>query len=55
MLFKGYVRVEIRSEGCDDPAKTPKTCGLAYIFVEGEQYAPQKRGYNVVVLGTDGK
>ena len=45
----------MRSEGCDDPAKTPNTCGVAHIFVEGKDYSKKKRGYNVVVIRSDGK
>ena len=44
------VEIHIRSEGCDDPGRTPNTCGFAYIEVNGKDYSPHLRGYNVVVL-----
>lgn len=44
------VEVHIRSEGCDDPARKPSTSGFAYIEVNGKDYSPHLRGYNVVVL-----
>lgn len=42
--------VNIRSEGCNDPQKTPNTCGIAYIRVNGKDHSPRIRGHNVVVL-----
>lgn len=44
------VEIHIRSEGCDDPGRTPNTCGFAYIEVNGKDYSPHLRGYNVVVV-----
>ena len=37
------------SEGCDDKVRSGG-CGLASIYVDGEQKAPQKRGHNFVVI-----
>ena len=42
--------VDIRSEGCNDPQKTPNTCGVAYIRVNGKDQSMGRRGHNVVVL-----
>lgn len=42
--------IHIKSEGCDDPGKTPNTCGLAYIYVNDEDKSPHIRGHNVVVV-----
>ena len=48
--------IHIRSEGCDDPGRKPRTCGFAYIEVNGKDYSPRLRGYNVVVVdGATGK
>lgn len=33
-----------------DPGKTPSTNGLAYITVNGKNYAPQTKGFNVAVF-----
>ena len=48
--FLPVVDVFIRSEGCNDPGKTPETCGVAYIQVDGNEHSPKKRGYDVVVV-----
>lgn len=42
--------IHIRSEGCNDPNKAPNTCGIAFIYVNGVDRSPRKRGHNVVVL-----
>ena len=42
-------RIDIRSEGCDDPGKSAG-CGKAYIFVNGVDRSRHKRGVNTVVL-----
>lgn len=42
--------ISIRSEGCNDPDKTPETCGIAYIKVDGVEQSPKGRGHNVVVV-----
>ena len=48
--------VYIRSEGCNDPQKTPNTCGIAYIRVNGKDRSGHRRGHNAVVLdGATGK
>ncbi|XP_078357479.1 uncharacterized protein LOC144642389 [Oculina patagonica] len=44
------VDIHVRSEGCNDPGKTPNTCGIAYIKVNGKEYSPKGRGHNVVIL-----
>ncbi|XP_066019015.1 uncharacterized protein [Pocillopora verrucosa] len=44
------IDVYISSEGCDDRPKTPNTCGIAYIKVNGEDYSRHGRGHNVVVV-----
>ena len=52
------LNIFIRSEGCEDPGKTPKTCGIAYIKVNGKDYSRHLRGHNVVIVssvtGNDG-
>ena len=52
LLFpvESFVDIQIRSRGCDDPGKTLTRCGRAYIKVNGENYAPRKRGHNVVTV-----
>ena len=42
--------IDIRSEGCNDPGKTPNTCGIASIKVDGVERSRRHRGHNVVVL-----
>ena len=42
--------IHLRSEGCDDPTKTPGTCGIAYMYIDGIDNSPHLRGHNVVVL-----
>ena len=50
-LVEGQVLdIHIRSEGCDDPGKTPGTCGIAYIKVNGVDHSLHNRGHNVVTL-----
>ena len=44
------LNVTVRSEATKDPGKTPSTNGLAYIEVNGKNYAPQTKGYNVAVF-----
>ncbi|XP_066021208.1 uncharacterized protein [Pocillopora verrucosa] len=44
------IKIDIRSEGCNDPGKTPNTCGIAYIKVNDNEHSKKKRGHNVVVL-----
>ena len=43
------MNIAIRSEGCDDPGKTPP-CGKAFIKVDGVDRSLHHRGHNVVVL-----
>ncbi|XP_020628090.1 uncharacterized protein LOC110065301 isoform X2 [Orbicella faveolata] len=45
-----HMGIHLRSEGCNDPAKTPATCGLAYMYVDGIDSSPHLRGHNVVVV-----
>ena len=42
--------IHLRSEGCNDPTKTPGTCGIAYMYVDGIARSPRLRGHNVVVI-----
>ena len=45
--------IYIKSKGREGPRNTD---GIAYIMVNGIDYSPQGRGYNVVVVdGTTGK
>lgn len=49
-LSVNVLDIHIRSEGRSDPNKTPNTCGMASIYVNGVNRSPRKRGHNVVVL-----
>ena len=49
-LVEHHIGIHLRSEGCNDPTKTPETCGIAYIYVDGIDSSPHLRGHNVVVL-----
>lgn len=49
-LAAGYLDIYVRSEGCNDPGKTPNTCGIAYIKVNGRDHSLHRRGHNVVVV-----
>ena len=49
-LSGSSIKIDIRSEGCNDPGKTPNTCGRAYIKVNDVEHAKQGRGHNVVVV-----
>ena len=42
--------IHIRSEGCNDPGKTPYKCGVAYIKVNGRDHSLHRRGHNIVVV-----
>ena len=45
------LHIYIRSEGKDDPLMTDGRKGSnAYIFVNGEDYSPHRRGHNVVIV-----
>ena len=48
--WKGSVKVRVVSEGCDNRDKTRGTCGIGYIYVNGRQVSPKRRGVNVVVI-----
>ena len=43
------IKLEVRSEGCDDKGKT-SGCGVTTIRVDGEQVSRKQRGHNVVTL-----
>jgi len=45
-----YLDIHIRSEGCDDPGRTPGVCGVAYIKIHGHDYSLHGRGHNVVIV-----
>ncbi|KAL9964627.1 hypothetical protein ACROYT_G028291 [Oculina patagonica] len=47
-----FLNTYIRSEGNDDPRMTPKN-NLAYIFVNGKDYSPHRRGHNVVIVDAE--
>lgn len=49
-LFLVGIDVVVRSEGCEDPHLSKVHCGLAYIKVNGGDYALKKRGFNVVLV-----
>ena len=49
-LAAGYLDIYVRSEGCNDPGKTPNTCGIARIEVNGHDHSMHRRGHNVVVV-----
>ena len=55
MLFISdpYVDFDIRSEGCEDPGKTPNSCGVAYIKVDEIEHSLRQRGHNVVVVDAE--
>lgn len=42
--------IDIRSRGCDDPGKPSKGCGATFIKVYGKNYAPRKKGHNIVIV-----
>lgn len=46
------LKVELRSEGCDDLGRTG--CGKAFIKVNNEDYSLHKRGFNVAVFTEQG-
>ena len=49
----GSLNITIRSEACDDPGIPPETCGFGIIQVNGKQYSPLRRGYNLVIVNAD--
>ncbi|XP_022777605.1 uncharacterized protein LOC111319039 [Stylophora pistillata] len=52
-LMKGpAVDIHIRSEGCEDLGRTEvsNSCGFTKIEVNGKDFCPHGRGYNVVVV-----
>ena len=51
-IFVGVIKalnVTVRSEGANDPGKTQPS-GLAYIEVNGKNYAPQSKGFNLAAF-----
>ena len=42
--------IDIRSRGCDDPGKPSKGCGATFIKVYEKNYAPRRKGHNVVIV-----
>ena len=50
LTFYAGIKVELRSEGCDDPKLVQVHCGRAYIKVNGRDYARKRRGHNLVIL-----
>ena len=42
--------IDVRSRGCDDPGKPPRRCGVTFIKVHGKNYAPRRKGHNVVIV-----
>ena len=49
--FIGNLSIYIRSEGCSDPGITG--CGRGIIRVNGTDYSPHGRGYNLVTVNAD--
>ncbi|CAB4023040.1 Neurogenic locus notch 1 [Paramuricea clavata] len=47
--FGEFPNIEVISEGCSDLIRS-EGCGLAHIYIDGDQKAPQKRGHNFVVI-----
>ena len=52
MSFFLGIKVELRSEGCDDPKLVQVHCGRAYMKVDEMDYAPKRRGHNLVVVNS---
>ena len=51
-IFVGVIKalnVTVRSEGANDPGRTQPR-GLAYIQVNGKNYAPQSKGFNLAAF-----
>lgn len=46
------LNIEIISEGCDDKGRHG-SCGIAFIKINGKNYAKKRRGYNVVVVNAN--
>ena len=44
------LNVSLTSKAANDPGKTHSTTDLAYITVNGKNFAPQTRGFNVAVF-----
>ena len=51
-IFGGVIKalnVTVRSEAANDPGRT-QASGLAYIEVNGKNYAPQSNGFNLAAF-----
>ena len=51
-IFVGVIKalnVTVRSEAANDPGRTQPS-GLAYIEVNGKNYAPQSKGFNLAAF-----
>ena len=51
-IFVGVIKalnVTVRSEGANDPGRTQPR-GLAHIEVNGKNYAPQSKGFNLAAF-----
>ncbi len=46
------LNVQIISEGCDDRGRHG-SCGIAFIRINGKDYARKGRGYNIVVINSN--
>ena len=52
LFLAPVLNVFIRSEGYEDPGRTPNTDGIAYIKVNGKDYSLHLRGHNVVIVSS---
>lgn len=46
------LNIQIISEGCSDKGRHG-SCGLAFIRINGRDYARKRRGYNIVVISAN--
>jgi hypothetical protein len=44
------IKINVLSEGCNDPGKKYGGCGVAEIHVNGHQWSQRGRGHNIVVV-----
>lgn len=49
-LVASFVDIDIRSRGCDDPGNHSSVCGSSFIKVHGNNYAPRRKGHNIVIV-----
>ena len=52
VLLGMRLNVQIISEGCDDRGRHG-SCGVAFIRINGRDYASKRRGYNIVVINSN--